>query len=503
MIAESSTDLTATTIMPADDVFRIPSASKRNSEEEEEPFSSIETKFAKTFSTTDGPTKGKELLQEIGQPLSVIPLEKSNHTSSSSSSLNGINEIRPNLLSATNEHDIKEHVDDPQIEHDKNYHFHNMHDHTTQNFTTDANTEHSNHIENSTDNTILSSANDKTLGNMKLPEKSTVPHELVNAKKKGSAEATPSEYHFIDTESPTEPNANLIYGEISEYNKNKLQHSPTNSTNTESAVTTDSGVNSKHHTKIQKDQKDPYHLHILVENHDHHADQLDYQVLSSTEEISSTDKSYPSSRYTVQTSNYLNAETANFAPVVDPIVQYFGNTVTTSATPTLFNKALTHNEMTIQPEIIRGRSMNLTSTVVVNATSKPLLEAHSMVNQDMIFTDEQNQDQVPFTLDGKSIGSSSKPREAIGTFQNFVTTERMTSAFATKKEPKNINFMDLSDVSMDGDSLEAERQIDHVDRNKHKLKITEVTAVGDSMSRVCMDNGKSYTVRFLLQLVIK
>ncbi|XP_065355158.1 putative epidermal cell surface receptor isoform X2 [Calliphora vicina] len=372
---------------------------------------------------------------------------------------------------------------------------------------------------------------------------------------------------FNEIEPLTEEHINQISAEVEDDVKdlNNFRHPATLITASQSE---ESLNREKDISKTLEEHEDPYHAHILSENHDRLAEHEDYHMLSSTEDSMDT--------MTTTTTTPKPIENTQTDEMV------ITNENEDTAKPTLFNGiGLMHNETTegraraINMNDDDDEEGNILTTSTTSATPVgpviSITEGHHMhehdddhqhphehsthdhtthdhdhahtnvdtiehVEQHMTSSTTEKSHDMPavyvFNGEGRSVDSSisAEDDDNLNYHYNFVTTQRAND----DHEHKNSAFKDLSDVSMDEDE-EAQlhkthkhlhehngHQHDHfaihentkeemtttsmpntnattsnttsgVDAVEPKMKITEITAAGDTMHRECMADGKSYT----------
>lgn len=379
-----------------------------------------------------------------------------------------------------------------------------------------------------------------------------------------------------EIEPQTEEHINQISAEVEDDVKdfNNFRHPATLITASQSDETLNTG--DKDNSKSLEEHEDPYHAHILSENHDRLAEHEDYQMLSSTEETldATTTSSSTSTTTTTTPKPFLETHT-------DEIVVSNENEATA--------KPLMHNDTTEG----RARAINMDdddegSTLTTSTTAAtPVEPAVSIVegnhyhmhehhdehpqeqhhmnvhieNQDdhMTSSTTEKPHEMPavfvFNGEGRSVDSSISAENddnlsPLNYHYNFVTTQRNHN----EHEEKNSAYKDLSDVSMDEDD-EDRYQKTHEHLHEHnngehhnhfainentkemmttttnansqqndsmtyttsapiagkstttitsetltepQMKITEITAAGDTMHRECLADGKSFKVSFTM-----
>ena len=382
-----------------------------------------------------------------------------------------------------------------------------------------------------------------------------------------------------EIEPQTEEHINQISAEVDDDVKdfNNFRHPATLITASQSEESLNTG--DKDNSKSLEEHEDPYHAHILSENHDRLAEHEDYQMLSSTEE-SLDDGTISSSTTTTTTTT-----------TPKPFEETHTDEIVVSNENEATAKPLMHNDTTEG----RARAINmddddegatLTTSTTAATPVEPVINIvegnHNHVYQHNdeqpkelhhmnVHIENQNQDDhmmtssttekpndMPagfvFNGEGRSVDSSisAENDDNLSPFNyhyNFVTTQRNHN----ENEEKNSAYKDLSDVSMDEDDEDRfqkthehlhEHNNSHGEHHNHfainentkemmttntntqqndsmthmtpapdaastttttpetltepQMKITEITAAGDTMHRECLADGKSYKVSFTI-----
>ncbi|XP_037956053.1 putative epidermal cell surface receptor isoform X2 [Teleopsis dalmanni] len=264
---------------------------------------------------------------------------------------------------------------------------------------------------------------------------------------------------------------------------------------------------------VNAEHEDPYHAHILSENHDRLAEHADYQMLSSTEDAMDTTISSTTTTTTAaptkstDSSDKIVISEENKATAV-PFVPIQEKTEDTSSTSGENNET-------------RGRSMNIPTheqneenetIVTTTPSSGPIItivegqhtnqqhEHDNNVETTTTTTENQMHAYMPiFAGEGRSVGGeiSAEDENAHLNYQfNFVTTQRNMNEDDSNKEKqevlqKSAAIKDISDVSMDDDERMGMVHVHHHEEEP-QVKITEVTVNSEGVSRECMSDGKSY-----------
>ncbi|XP_046805236.1 putative epidermal cell surface receptor isoform X1 [Lucilia cuprina] len=367
---------------------------------------------------------------------------------------------------------------------------------------------------------------------------------------------------FNEIEPQTEEHINQISAEVEDDVKdlNNFRHPATLITASQSE---ESLNREKDTSKTLEEHEDPYHAHILSENHDRLAEHEDYQMLSSTEESMDTVTT------TTTPKPLENTQTNENESIAKPVILFNGvmhnettegrarainmndndddddeeqesilTTSTTVATPvgpvisiTEGHQMHEHNHEHPHDHSTHDHTVHDHSTHDHTATHD-----HTHTTNDMAENNEQHMTSssttekshdMPavyvFNGEGRSVDSSisAEDEDNLNYHYNFVTTQRAHD----NHEQKNSPFKDLSDVSMDDDDDDEAKTHEHLHEhnghNQHfaihentkeemstsapivnnattnpdeepQMKITEITAAGDTMHRECMADGKSY-----------
>ncbi|XP_037809885.1 putative epidermal cell surface receptor isoform X2 [Lucilia sericata] len=370
---------------------------------------------------------------------------------------------------------------------------------------------------------------------------------------------------FNEIEPQTEEHINQISAEVEDDVKdlNNFRHPATLITASQSE---ESLNREKDISKTLEEHEDPYHAHILSENHDRLAEHEDYQMLSSTEESmdtlttttttpkplehTQTDENESIAKPAILFNGVMHNETTegrarainmNDDDDDDEEQESILTTSTTVATPvgpvisiteghqmTEHNHEHPHDHSTHDHTVHDHSTHDHTTTHEHNHTTNDMAEHDEQQQQHMTSssTTEKSHDMPAvyvFNGEGRSVDSSisAEDEDNLNYHYNFVTTQRAHDNHEQKTSP----FKDLSDVSMDDDEEEAkthEHLHEHNGHNQHfaihentkeemtttskpnennattnpdeepQMKITEITAAGDTMHRECMADGKSY-----------
>ncbi|XP_068153803.1 putative epidermal cell surface receptor isoform X2 [Drosophila tropicalis] len=245
----------------------------------------------------------------------------------------------------------------------------------------------------------------------------------------------------------------------------------TTTTTTTATSTTESPIQSEH-------EEDPYHVHILSENHDRLAEQEDYQMLSSTTEESLTS----TTAATTTTSESGIVVSLENKATAEP------DTITTTST-TSRARAMHMNEQA-EEEAATTNMPDSESGPVINIVEGQHQYQHqhqeetSSSTSTSTTTTTEPSPFVAFAGEGRSAGGNDD-EDAVELFhqlQNSTTHEAL---------------MDLSDVSMDEDSsnttaTSTTTSTTTAQPETEMPKIVEVTVSGDTMQRECKAQDKTY-----------
>ncbi|XP_075145079.1 stranded at second transmembrane protein isoform X2 [Haematobia irritans] len=264
--------------------------------------------------------------------------------------------------------------------------------------------------------------------------------------------------------------------------------------------------NNENSMKSLEDNEDPYHAHILSENHDRLAEHEDYQMISSTE-----DSMDMSSSPMTSSSTTMSPMPRGFGEThTDEIVVSNENEAT--AKPTMLHNDVaneTNNEgraraININYEesstssapaepiisIVEGQHMhphedhNHEHSHQDHSHSHQMLHEHS-IHEDLTSTTTEKMHENPssvyvFNGEGRSVDSSISAEDDLSHLNyhyNFVTTERVHDM----DEPKNAAINDLSNVSME-DEME-----NHNIRDKEQQNLLAIKENGNN-GEVVMTN---------------
>ncbi|KRK03130.1 uncharacterized protein Dyak_GE24910, isoform C [Drosophila yakuba] len=258
-------------------------------------------------------------------------------------------------------------------------------------------------------------------------------------------------------------------------------------------------------------EEDPYHVHILSENHDRLAEHEDYQMLSTSTEESSTTTSTTTSTtesgivagIVVSQENKATAEpsTATEATYTSTSTSTTTTTAATAATSTTSRARAMHMN---DPENEAATTMmpDSESVPVIN-----IVEGQHMLQQEKK-QEEPKKEEVTKESESSSTTEVSTTTTEPSPFVAFAGEGRSAGGgndielFLHHNASTHEQLMDLSDVSMDGDQNEGSSSTTQSSTTSSTTptaqpetempKIVEITASGDTMQRECLANNKSY-----------
>lgn len=284
----------------------------------------------------------------------------------------------------------------------------------------------------------------------------------------------------------------------------------TPATSTETPATSSSTTTATTTTEQNEREEDPYHVHILSENHDRLAEHEDYQMLStSTEESSSTTTTTTTeSGIVVSQENKATAEpstaTESTTTTTTTSATTSGGATTSRARAMHMNEPENENEMatTIMPDSESGPMINIvegqhrqqetesSSTTEADTTTSSPTDSSSTTITTTTTTTTEPSPFVAFAGEGRSAGGN----DDVELFLHH-------NSNATHEQ-----IMDLSDVNMEEDQNESSSSTTTTTTTTtsptttaqpetEMPKIVEITASGDTMQRECLANNRSYKVR--------
>ncbi|XP_036674918.3 putative epidermal cell surface receptor isoform X4 [Drosophila suzukii] len=285
------------------------------------------------------------------------------------------------------------------------------------------------------------------------------------------------------------------------------------------ATGTPATSNSSTEATVQSErEEDPYHVHILSENHDRLAEHEDYQMLST-----STEESSPATSTSTSTTTTTTTESG----IVAGIVVSQENKATaepSTATESTSTSTSTSTTTAATSSTSRARAMHMNepeneaaTTIMPDSESGPVInivEGQHMLQQER--EEERKEAEREEELVVKETESSSTTEASTTTtepspFVAFAGEGRSAGGgddvelFLHHNASTHEQLMDLSDVSMDGDQNESSSSTTTsttttsttsttttAQPETEMPKIVEITASGDTMHRECLAENKSY-----------
>ncbi|XP_020818428.1 putative epidermal cell surface receptor isoform X1 [Drosophila serrata] len=272
--------------------------------------------------------------------------------------------------------------------------------------------------------------------------------------------------------------------------------SPATSNSTTAAGTTTSSTES---AVPSEREEDPYHVHILSENHDRLAEHEDYQMLStSTEESTSSMAGIVVSQENKATAE-PSAVTESTTTTTSPAPSIGTSTTTSRARAMHMNEPENETGTTIMPDSESGPVINI-------------VEGQHTQRQQLQEEEEKKSEEALKGKETESVSQSSSTTEASVTtttsepspFVAFAGEGRSAGGsddvelFLHHNGSTHEQLMDLSDVDMDEDqngsssTSTTTTTTTTVQPETEMPKIVEITASGDTMQRECLANNKSY-----------
>ncbi|XP_016985744.1 putative epidermal cell surface receptor isoform X2 [Drosophila rhopaloa] len=271
------------------------------------------------------------------------------------------------------------------------------------------------------------------------------------------------------------------------------------------ATGTPSTSNSSTETTVQSErEEDPYHVHILSENHDRLAEHEDYQMLSTSTEESST-----------ATSTTTTTSTTESGIVAGIVVSQENKATAEPSTETESTSTSTTTAATLAATTSRARAMHMNepenesaTTIMPDSESGPVIaivEGQHMLQQEL---EEKKEEEVAKEPESSSTTEASTTTTEPSPFVAFAGEGRSVGGgddvelFLHHNASTHEQIMDLSDVSMDGDQNESSNSNNTststpsttttAQPETEMPKIVEITASGDTMQRECLADNKSY-----------
>ncbi|XP_037729229.1 putative epidermal cell surface receptor isoform X3 [Drosophila subpulchrella] len=278
------------------------------------------------------------------------------------------------------------------------------------------------------------------------------------------------------------------------------------------ATGTPTTSNSSTEATVQSErEEDPYHVHILSENHDRLAEHEDYQMLST-----STEESSPATS--------TSTTTTESGIVAGIVVSQENKATAEPSTATESTSNFTSTTTAAPSSTSRARAMHMNepeneaaTTIMPDSESGPVInivEGQHMLQQER--EEERKEAEKEEELVVKESESSSTTEASTTTtepspFVAFAGEGRSAGGgddvelFLHHNASTHEQIMDLSDVSMDGDQNESSSTTTTsttttsttsttttAQPETEMPKIVEITASGDTMHRECLADNKSY-----------
>ncbi|XP_023177021.2 putative epidermal cell surface receptor isoform X1 [Drosophila hydei] len=315
------------------------------------------------------------------------------------------------------------------------------------------------------------------------------------------------------TASNSEENVSGISENESDSDKSAL--TTTTTTSTTSTTTTAAPT-----TTTTSESEDPYHVHILSENHDRLAEHEDYQMLSSSTEEGEPATTTAAAAATPTTATTTTTTTTTTTESTVGIIVSMENKATaqpsTETTSTSRARAMNMNE----PESQQPTEMPVEAETAAEAEAEATtliprfeVDAAPVINivegQHVLGVQHPTEDETS-SSDSSSSSSTTTPTTTTTT----TTTDTPFVAFAGEgrsagggedvellfrhNATMHQAFLDLSDVSMDDERTElittttTTTTSTTAQPETEVPKIVEITASGDTMQRECMASNVSY-----------
>ncbi|XP_032593647.1 putative epidermal cell surface receptor isoform X3 [Drosophila grimshawi] len=307
----------------------------------------------------------------------------------------------------------------------------------------------------------------------------------------------------------------------------------TTTTTTTSTTTTTAMPTTTAAAATTSESEDPYHVHILSENHDRLAEHEDYQMLSS-----STEEAEPAAAATTTTATMTTSTTTESS--ADIIVSMENKATAQSAaetTSTSRARAMNMNEPESQPQSeVEAKTETMLVAEAEGTTVMPQheLDAVTVINivEGQHYVQHPNEDETSRTSSSSTTAATTTTTAATTT-TTAATTDSPFVVFAGEgrsaggsDEDADVLFrhnatkmhealMDLSNVSMDEERTEIitttaaspsasasattststatpTTTSTTTQPETEVPKIVEITASGDTMHRECLANNRSY-----------
>ncbi|XP_060646741.1 putative epidermal cell surface receptor isoform X4 [Drosophila nasuta] len=290
----------------------------------------------------------------------------------------------------------------------------------------------------------------------------------------------------------------------------------TSSTTTTTTTTTEAPVTTTTATATAtSESEDPYHVHILSENHDRLAEHEDYQMLSSSTEEGEPAAAAAATTTTTEASAGIIVSQENKAT---PSTQSVTETTSTTTTTTSRARAMHMNEPEMQPQTETATEIATELESKAEATTVlPQSEVINIVEGQHVLhpiEDELNFSSSSSTTTTTTTAATTTTTEAAATDSPFVAFAGEGRSAGNSDEDAELLFrhnaslhhqalMDLSDVSMDDERTEiittttaatttTTTSTTTAQPETEVPKIVEITASGDTMQRECLADNKSY-----------
>ncbi|XP_026843870.1 putative epidermal cell surface receptor isoform X5 [Drosophila persimilis] len=306
-------------------------------------------------------------------------------------------------------------------------------------------------------------------------------------------------------------NSNSEENSDSSVNPNENESEKTEETTTTSTTTTTTTTTEA--TQQIEREEDPYHVHILSENHDRLAEHEDYQMLStSTEESSSSSEPAITTTTTESGSDAGIIVSLENKATAEPSTSTSTEGTTTTTTTTSRARAMHMNE---EPEIEAAAATTImppdnesSSGPVIN-----IVEGQHMKQEEESRSESESSSSSTATSTTPATTTTEEPSPFVafageGRSAGGAGDDDVEELFLHRNATTHEQLMDLSDVSMDEDPKESSSSSSTststssttttststttVQPETEMPKIVEITASGDTMQRECLANSKSY-----------
>ncbi|XP_041565081.1 putative epidermal cell surface receptor isoform X6 [Drosophila elegans] len=279
---------------------------------------------------------------------------------------------------------------------------------------------------------------------------------------------------------------------------------------TSNSSTTEAAVQSER-------EEDPYHVHILSENHDRLAEHEDYQMLSTSTEESST-------ATTTTTTTATSTSTTESGLVAGIVVSQENKATAEPSTDTESTSTSTTTAAPSTATTSRARAMHMNEPENESATTiMPDSESGPVINivegQHKLQEEEEKEEEKALAKEPDSSSTTEASTTSTTTSSTTTTTEPSpfvafagegrsagggddVELFLHHNTSSHEQLMDLSDVNMDADQNEGTTTTTTTSTTTSTTttaqpdtempKIVEITASGDTMQRECSANNKSY-----------